>query len=60
MKHWPSKRIITIISVLKQGLTKTTTRYHTKLLLLKPDYKLLHPLKKTNNTIQVALGTVIF
>ena len=37
-----------------------TTRYHT-MFLLKPDYKLLHPLKqKTNNTIQVNLGTVTF
>ena len=45
MKHWPSKRIITIISVLKQGLTKKeTTIYHTKLFLLK--------------LIRVALGSV--
>ena len=59
MKHWPSKRIITIISVLKQGLTKTTTTY-TKLFLFKARLQIHAPPEKTINTIQVALGTVTF
>ena len=58
MKHWPPKRIITIISVLKQGLTKITTMYHTKLFLSITRLQINAPPQETTNTIQVALGTV--